>query len=85
MRSGGVAWTHAELARWWNAELARDSERPPWKTDELELGWRQVSAEPSPTAVWPARSVRFETIYRRRDARRHGKSAHEHAIQNVAG
>jgi len=30
MLSGGVAWIHADLARWWKAALARDSERPPW-------------------------------------------------------
>jgi|RhiMethySRZTD1v2_1073278.scaffolds.fasta_scaffold5546355_1 hypothetical protein len=30
MQNSGVEWIHAELARWWIAELAADSEQPPW-------------------------------------------------------
>jgi len=34
LRLDPVGWIHAELARWWKAELARDSEQPPWKRSD---------------------------------------------------
>src|SRR5215813_107913 len=74
LRLDPMGWIHPELARWWRAELARDSERPPWRR------WRSSSAGGEParhesTTVLSAQSVRAETIHRRHDTRRHGSHA----------